>query len=154
MDWMPKPTEAHAKLAQLAGSWEGTETMHPSPWMPQGGTAIGRFESRMLDGFFLIHDYEQEQGGHVNFRGHGMYGWSAATQKYSMYWADSMGTDPNLAYGDWVGDTITFQHAGPMGHHRYIYKLIGADRFAFRIESSRDGEAWTAMMDGEYRRRG
>lgn len=44
---MPKPTEHHAKLEMLAGQWQGTETMYPSQWDPEGGTAIGRNDIRL-----------------------------------------------------------------------------------------------------------
>ena len=51
---MPKPSPGHSKLAKLAGSWVGEETMHPSPWDPKGGTARGRSKSQLgLSGFAL-----------------------------------------------------------------------------------------------------
>jgi hypothetical protein len=54
---MLQPSEAHKKLAQLSGRWSGQERIQPSPWDPQGGTAIGRSDNRIaLDGFALLHD--------------------------------------------------------------------------------------------------
>jgi hypothetical protein len=38
---MPKPSDGHRRLERLAGRWEGEEKMEPSPWDPQGGTALG-----------------------------------------------------------------------------------------------------------------
>ena len=38
---MPKPTEAHQKLAALAGRWTGSETIPPCPWDPKGDLTIG-----------------------------------------------------------------------------------------------------------------
>jgi hypothetical protein len=147
------PSAAHARLAQLVGSWEGVERLYPSPWMPEGGTATGRFESRMIGAYFLVQDYEQRHDDEVMFRGHGTYGYDAATDTYTMYWADSAGPAPAPAAGPWVGDTVTFQNRSPMGHHRYVYQVVDADRFRFRMESSTDGERWSPMLEGEYRRR-
>ena len=59
---MPRPSDGHRKLEKIANQWEGDETMHPSPWDPQGGKATGRIKSRVaLNGFALIYDYEQER---------------------------------------------------------------------------------------------
>jgi len=70
---MPKPTSQHQKLEMLVGRWRGTETMHPSPWDPEGGTATGRNDIRLtLNGFALITEYEQERGGVITFQGHGV----------------------------------------------------------------------------------
>jgi len=151
---MPKPNTAHAKLEALAGEWEGTETMHPSPWRPEGGTAVGHFQARLgLDGFHLITDYQQLVDGKVTFTGHGVYGWDGKRERYTMYWFDSMGSDPGGAVlGNWEGDTLRFQGTSDMGHHRYTYWIGAPDHYRFRIENSRDGATWTRMMDGEYRR--
>jgi hypothetical protein len=70
-----------------------------------------------------------------------------------MYWFDSMGEGAvTAARGTWEGDTLTFAHKTPMGHARYIYQLLGADRYHFRIEQSRDGQEWRPMMEGTYSR--
>ena len=92
---MPKPTPQHQRLRGLVGSWKGDEKMHPSPWDPKGGTAKGFFESRLdLDGMFVISEYRQERDGKVTYRGYGVFGWDSKQNAYTMYWFDSMGTDP------------------------------------------------------------
>lgn len=150
---MPKPTPAHEKLHALAGQWEGEETLHPSPWAPGTRQAIGRFSSRMaIDGMFLISDYEESRDGAVQFRGHGVYGYDAKREVYTMYWFDSMGGSPNETLGTWEGDTLSFSNQGEHGHARYVYTLHGADQMGFRIDMSRDGEQWTCMMEGDFRR--
>lgn len=84
-----------------------------------------------LDGFFLLTDYEEERGGQVAFRGHGVYGWDQREQCYTMHWFDSMGDGaPTLARGQWEG----------------------ADRYQFRLEHSSDGKEWRPMMEGTYTR--
>lgn len=152
---MPRPGEAHQKLATLAGDWEGEETMHPSPWGP-GGPAKGRTRSRMSeDGFFLISDYEQEMHGSVCFRGHGVMGFDPHTQRYLWYWVDSMGMPPATATsGDFRGHDLVFENESPMGRHRYTYAPEGPDLYRFSMEASQDGGAtWRPFMTGTYRRR-
>ncbi|MCB9562547.1 MAG: DUF1579 family protein [Kofleriaceae bacterium] len=150
---MPEPGPPHANLARLAGTWRGDETLFPSPWSPEERTATGAFTARMgCDGLWLLSDYEESRDGAVFFRGHGVYGWDAARARYTMYWVDSMGGHPAETLGDWQDDVLTFSNQGAHGHGRYVYELDGADRYVFRILSSRDGEAWSPMMEGRYRR--
>ena len=151
---MPTPQAEHQKLAALAGTWSGEETMHPSPWAPAGSSAIGKITSRMdLGSFFLISDYTQEKDGQVTFRGHGVYGWDAHHERYTIHWFDSMGMDPGApAPGTWEGDVLCFQHETAMGHARYTYTFVDADHYSFKLENSLDGESWTPMMDGQYTR--
>jgi hypothetical protein len=60
----PTPNEQHRRLELLAGVWRGTETMHPSQWDPNGGTAEGTNEIRVaLNGFALVTDYRQLRDG-------------------------------------------------------------------------------------------
>src|ERR1051325_8115641 len=102
---MPKPTEAHQKMASLAGHWTGSEKMHPSPWDPAGGTATGRADNRLaLDGFALLHDYVQERNGAVSFQGHGVLTFDSREHCYLMHWWDSMGFGANVYKGDFAGN--------------------------------------------------
>ena len=150
---VPKPTPEHRRLEALAGEWTGEETLHPSPWEPESRTATGRFSNRVgVDGMFLINDYEEESDGQIVFRGHGVYGWDPARARYTMLWFDSMGASPRENLGVWEGDTLTFTGHGEQGSARYIYTVHDPDRFAFRIEASRDGVSWTPIMEGDYTR--
>lgn len=152
---MPKVLEQHKKLAMMAGTWVGEETMFPSPWDPKGGSANGKIEGRIgIDGFFLVTDYVQERGGQVTYRGHGVYGWDAQQACYTMHWFDSMGCAPaEPAKGQWLGNTLTFQNKSPMGHGRFTYNFDGEGRYTFRMEGSQDGTQWMTMMEGRYTRR-
>lgn len=151
---MPKVLEEHRKLGALAGSWEGKETLHPSPWDPKGGPARSRVTGRIdLDGFFLIMDYVQERDGQVTYRGHGVFGYDAGRKGYTLHWFDPMAPPPcEPAQGKLEGNTLMFQHAHPMGHSRYTYIMEKDGRYRFRIENSQDGKEWAPFMDGAYTR--
>ncbi|HET6585026.1 MAG TPA: DUF1579 family protein [Nannocystaceae bacterium] len=150
---MPEPSPEHRKLASLAGEWVGEEILHPSPWSPETRRALGRFSMRMaVDDLFLVNDYEEERDGRVVFRGHGVYGWDAPRERYTMHWFDSMGGSPSETLGVWSGDELVFTNQGEQGHGRYIYSVHGPDRLGFRIETSRDGHEWATLMEGAFKR--
>jgi uncharacterized protein YndB with AHSA1/START domain len=155
MSDMPQPGDEHRRLEALAGDWTAEETLHPSPWDPKGGPAVGRIRARMdLDGFFLVTDYVQERGGRTSYRGHGVFGWDSGERCYTMHWFDSLGsggTPP--AKGRFEGNVLTFSHQHPMGHSRYVYTLEGEGRYSFRIENSQNGRAWSTFLEGKYARR-
>ena len=152
---MPKPTPEHQKLHGLAGTWFGEERLNPSPWGP-GGTAMGRSICRVdVDGFFVLQDYIEEKDGRVVFRGHGVFGWDGARQKYAWFWVDSMGFVPRApSLGTWEGDTLVFE-SEPDGvqRGRYTYRFTGEDSYELTIENSQDGgETWRTLMEGSYQR--
>ena len=66
---MPEKTEAHQRLARIAGYWVGPETVCESPIHPAGGTTRGVIDNRLaLDGFAVVQDYRQEKAdGSVAF---------------------------------------------------------------------------------------
>jgi uncharacterized protein DUF1579 len=152
---MPTLQDQHRKLKALAGNWTGEEKLHPSPWDPKGGPAVGRVQSRLdLDGFFLVSDYQEERGGQVTYRGHGVFGWDPSEQCYTMHWFDSMGSGTSApARGRWEGNKLSFEHKHPMGHSRYTYALEGEGRYSFLLENSQDGKQWASFMEGRYTRK-
>ena len=154
---IPRPTEAHETMARLAGSWSGTELMHPSPWVPEEVRADGRTDGRVaLGGFAVIVDYKQERDGQVTFTGHGVYTYSAAERCYVLYWFDSMGGPPNLFKGDFEGDVLTLVsdescQDGPR-LSRLVYDLSKPGVLESRMEVSQDGTAWKVFMEATYTR--
>ncbi|MEK7820622.1 MAG: MotA/TolQ/ExbB proton channel family protein, partial [Pseudomonadota bacterium] len=58
---------------------------------------------------FLITDYAQERDGKIHYRGHGAYGGDAARGRYTMYWFDSMGSDPSA-----LGPSMAVAMAGTL----------------------------------------
>jgi hypothetical protein len=150
---MPKATAQHEKLASLVGEWTGEETLHPSPWSPETRHARGRFSMHMaVDGMFLVNDYEEERDGKIVFRGHGVYGWDPKRERYTMYWFDSMGGSPAETLGTWEGNELVFTNKSEMGHGRYVYTVKDATHIGFRIDTSKDGESWTCLMEGHFTR--
>jgi hypothetical protein len=149
---MPKPNEHHRRLERLAGRWTGQETMYPSPWDPDGGTATGRNDMRIaLDGFALITDYEQERNGVITFRGHGVMTYDGRNQHYVLYWLDSMGSPLEVFTGNFDGDVLTVEHGGPM-HARLVYDLTQPGILRSSMEMSQDGEKWGTFFTCDYAR--
>jgi len=152
---IPKPTPQHEKLRALVGSWKGDEKMQPSPWDPKGGPSKGFTEARLdLDRMWLIADYRQERDGKVTYRGHGVFGWDPKQSVYTMYWFDSIGTDPGgPARGTWEANTLRFEMATPMGRSRYEYVFQGDGRYTFAIAMSQDGKSWRSWLESTWVRK-
>lgn len=150
---MPKPSEHHLRLRELAGRWEGHETMHPSPWDPKGGAATGRTSSCLaLGGFAVITDYEQERDGVVTFTGHGVWTYDAEDGCYVLHWFDCMGSPPEVFRGNFTGSVLAVSHGGRM-HVRLTYDFTQPDRMTSRMEMSADGAEWKTLFDGVYERK-
>jgi len=150
---MPKPTEAHKKLTTMAGKWAGQERLHPSPWDAKGGMATSRVDNRVaLDGFALLHDYEQERNGAVTFRGHGVLTFDAREQCYLMHWWDSMGFGANVYKGKFEGTTLSMARREAQGHSRVVWEFPDGGNYKFRMDFSPDGSQWHPFMEGAYAR--
>jgi hypothetical protein len=151
---MPKPNEAHKRLAPLVGSWSGLETLHPAPWDPVGGSARGRVVNReILEGFAVVQEYEQRRGGTRNFSGHGVFWYDPAALEYVMTWWDTMGGAGSHFRGGFEGDRLVLNSTMPQGGLcRAIFDLSAPDRYSFLMEISPDGDAWHPAMEGAYRK--
>ena len=150
---MPKPSPGHKRLEQLAGHWEGKETMYPSNWDPKGGVAIGRTKNRVvLNGFAMIGDYEQERDSVITFTGHSVFTYDPKAQTYSLHWFDCLGTAPEVFTGRFKGDILTVAHGGPAMHARLMYDITDANHLATTMEMSEDGSSWKTLFDGRYQR--
>ena len=150
---MPQPSEGHALFEQLAGTWRGDETMHPSQWDPAGGVATGTNVHRLsLGGFALIVDYEQVRDGAVTFTGHGVYTYDPDTDLYTLHWFDSMGSPPEVFTGRFEDGVLTLAHGGPGMHARMTYDLSSPGELRGRMEMSPDGADWKLMFEATYAR--
>ena len=148
---MPKLSEAHRTLAALAGHWTGSEKMSPSPWDPKGGMAIGHCHNRLAaDGFVLVHDYEQERDGTVNFHGHGVFSYDQVEQSYVLHWWDLMGIGVNIFKGQLAGNTLRLLCPHAQGRSRGTWEFGDAGHYRFLMEISADGQKWMTMIEGNY----
>ena len=150
---MPTLTPAHRALDLLGGSWQGPETIHPTPFDPKGGPAIGRVTNRLaLDGFAVIQEYEQERGGTVNLRGHGIFRYDGVRNQYGMLWLDSTGQAPGEFWGTLENGTLALTNIGPQGQVRGTWDLRTAGRISYRMEVSGNGINWMLFLTGDYAR--
>jgi hypothetical protein len=152
---MPRPTDAHRRLERIVGRWSGEERLYPSPWDPQGGTALGRIDNRLaMDGFAVVQDYEQERNGVITFSGHCVFRWDDAEQCYILHWFDSTGMPPDVFRGTFEDNVLTATTQGPKGWSRCTFDHRQEGHYSFRMEVSQDGAQWHTFMDGTYTREG
>ena len=150
---MPQLSPGHKRFEELAGTWEGKETMYPSHWDPKGGTAKGRTTSRVaVGGFALVSDYLQERDGVITFQGHGVYSFDPRNELYTLYWVDSIGSPPEVFTGAFEGKVLTVGHGGKGMQVRLIYDLSQPQVMASSMEMSQDGVEWKKLFDAEYQR--
>lgn len=148
---MPRPGPAQERLHIFIGEWRGKETMHPTQWMPEGGVRDAVVSNKLgLDGFAVIQDYVQYDGDTPTFVGHAVIMKHPHADSYQMYWFDSF--SPSVFDGDWDGARGSFIQDGPMGKARASYDFSEPNAYTFRMEMSQDGQTWSPMMDGEYRK--
>ena len=150
---MPAPSPSHQRLERLLGVWRGEEQIHPGPFDPAGGSAVGRVTNRQgLDGFAVVQDHEQQRQGRVNFRGHGIFRFAPERNQYALYWFDSLGQPPAEFWGTFEGQVLTLVQYGPQGHLRAAWDLSREGGYSYRMEVSGDGAQWTPFMTGDYTR--
>ncbi|MSR46257.1 MAG: DUF1579 domain-containing protein [Planctomycetes bacterium] len=125
---------------------------HPSPFLPEGGSAIGKVSNRLsLDGFLLIQQYEQRRGGVVAFAGHGVFWFDPEKSITTLHWWDTMGGTLAVFTGKWAGDELVMDTVGPMGHMRCRF-AVRAATYTFKMEVSPDRNQWFPSMDGSCRK--
>jgi hypothetical protein len=148
---MPTPTDRHRRLEKLLGNWEGQERLYPSPWDPQGGPAVGRVHNRLaLDGFAVVQDYEQERGGSVNYRAHGVFRWEPMQQAYELHWFDNFGVAPVVFRGGFEGDVLQLSAHQGQGFLRATWQFSGVTQYRYLMEVSGDGVQWQPFAEGRY----
>ena len=147
------PTDQHQRLWVFEGTWSGDETLYPAPWDEAGGTARGTLVYRKaVHGRFMVSDYVEEQDGRVVFEGHGVYGYDADRDVYTMFWFDPSGGGGPAAPlpGRWAGETLTFERTSPRA--RYVYRFDGPERVTFSVEHAPEGGELRPLLVGRYAR--
>lgn len=151
---IPPLSEHHQKLAKLTGSWQGTEKMPPSEWVPQGAACEVTTTSRLdLNGFVVITDYQQSNAGETTYAGHGVYSIDRDTNGLLLHWFDSMGSPAELFFGQWHDDVLVLESKNSVGHNMRLthdYSIAGS--LSSSGEMSQDGNSWVPMFQGTYTR--
>ena len=151
--YTPELSPGHARFEQMAGQWDGEETMHPSQWDPKGGAATGRNDCKVsLKGFAMLTEYEQERDGEITFTGHGIYTYDPNADEYTLHWFDCMGSPPEVFKGRFDGDVLVLGHGGPGMHARMTYDYTTPGVLDARMEMSDDGEDWNILFEATYTR--
>jgi len=151
---MPTLTEGHRNLEKFVGNWAGEEKIYPSPWDPDGGTAIARIQNNLaLSGFAVIQDYEQDRIGTVNMRGHGVIIWNQEEKNYEFHWFNSMGTPPTVFRGQFEAGVFTLTCQTPFPS-RCIFDFRDEQNYIFQLDISQDGTEWSPFMKGTYKKQG
>jgi len=119
-------SEATAVFEKDAGDWDVEMEICPAPGAPPiqlKGTSVNRL---IGGGRWLVIDHKAESG----FEGHGIYGWDAATGKYTGVWVDSMQTCITRAEGTWdpATRTMTFVTTGTHGDKPIRYREVTESR--------------------------
>lgn len=147
----PKPTEQHRKLERFAGKWNGEEKIHGSPHTTEA-KATGTFEFRqVLDKLFTTMDYVESANGKTLMAGHGVIGWDAKQNHYTLHWFDTFGSPPGgPGTGQWDGDTLSFHQEGS---GNTVLQLADGG-LVFKIGMDVDGKGMKPIIEGRYRRVG
>ncbi len=156
---MPIPDAALDVLARLAGDWRGSEKIYPLPSpkgpSPEACESSSEISAELqIGGFFLISNYRQFSGDQTTFEGHGVYGWDAPKERYTMHWFDSTGVDPGPpVLGRFQDKRLEVRRESPASQHRYVYAFLSEDAYTFKMAMSQDGESWQPLLEGSYERR-
>ena len=123
----PKP-DAFARVAWLAGCWqaEGGEPGSVEQWLhPAGGTMLGMSRT-VRGGETVAHEFLQ-----IRRRADGAL----------VFIANPSGqAEATFALQDGQGDAAVFANPAHDFPQRVIYRRVGADRLAARIEGTQDGK--------------
>ena len=151
---MPDPEACRVALERIVGDWEGQETMHPAPYNPLGGTAVGLSRNRLvLDGLAVIEDYEHRPRGQVSYRRHAITSYDSSEKQYVRYQWDSMGNSAHAFRGRFEGDVLTMTYAEPGFSARQVMDYSDRERLTVLVEVSRQGAPFETLLEGEYLRK-
>lgn len=151
---MEQPTNHHRRLSLLEGTFSGVETHHPMQGYPEPAYATARVSATFaLNDLFLLRTYETRRDDRLLYLGHGVYGWDASHQAYSMYWFDTSGTDPLAPiYGVWSDDDLVFDYRRNDSVCRMLYQFHGTTGYDFSVDVRRADGTWLPTLSGIYKR--
>ena len=139
-----------AHLQKLEGVWTGEEQVEGD-----GGkfTATGRLTFHTIfDGRFLLVDYIQNVPDKPPSVGHGVFRKDDDTNKLTVTWFRSPSATPSQqSDGVAEGDALIFVENNGKASTRTTYTLA-LNRLNVITERSTNGNDWTTIFEGAYRR--
>ena len=144
------------KIAFMEGDWN--VVMHVRPdlrgeWMETTGISSFRF---VLDGCVLEQVYEGVISGSP-FRGKGFFAFNRFSGKWQHVWSDNVAANINIFEGDFVEGKLVVSGKEKSSGGEILARAttfnISENAFEWMLESSVDGEAWTAILKAAYSRK-
>ena len=127
----------HEFLKKQTGTWHGKVKSYEMPGQPPAESECDETVSSILGGRFTKCEVSGEMGQMGHFEGLGVYGYDNAKQKFTMAWADNMGTCIMDGTGEISPDhktlTWTMNYTDPVTHKAGTMKEV--DHFISDDES-------------------
>lgn len=101
----------HAAFKRMAGEWEGRMLTWFEPTRPEDDASINGNIKSLLDGRFVMHEYQSSFKGKP-FSGMMIIGYSIATDSFQCAWIDSFHTGTLLMFSESAGSDKLFSALG------------------------------------------
>ncbi len=142
------PSAAHAKLAELEGTWEMTVTMWMDPSADPLVSAATSSSKMVLGGRYLFDTVEGTAMGQP-FSGMGWTGYDNIAGQYVSTWIDNFGTGIFTSQGDWDdeagGLVMRGSYVDPVSGQevkvKSVSRMDGPDKQIFTWYEKRTGDA-------------
>lgn len=149
---MDESNQPWSVLKSGTGSWEGSETMPPAPWAPDGLEATGRLSCRLVcGGTALSSDYTQLVGDEISMSSHTLIRWRQEEGDFEMQFSPRDG-ELMLLSGRRDGDSVIFEGSGPGGAPMRQTMTWHGDRISVRSETPDPSGGYMLTFSGEYTR--
>jgi len=153
------PGPQHERLKALAGKWDAEVTVQMMPGMPEEKSKGTEVDEVLWEGRYLETSFTGDFNG-MPFKGHGLWGYDNAKQKYISLWIDSMSTMVMSAEGtpDESGKIITVKcdttcpMTGKPMAVRAVLTLNDPDHHTYESFASLDGGPEHKSMTIKYSR--
>jgi hypothetical protein len=99
-------TEEHKLLEDMSGKWEAAVKFWAQPGANPNISAAKSVSKSVLDGKFLLEDYQGSFAGKP-FQGMNIMGYDTVLKKFNNYWVDNMGTGAIYSEGSYDPATNT-----------------------------------------------